>query len=259
MHTGVKLMMFAILAGVIFPSCVSKKKFTELMTEKDGLVTDLSKTKEDLASLEKEKTELEETFENEKARMTGQIEKAQAEVREKDLALENTKNELTEKTTAYTQVSSAVNTVFSAYQVSGLQLTTKGGDVVLSSHGPVHFNSGSTRVKREYFESLDNLATILQNNPQLQLIVVGHADNQQMKAGAGLDNRALSHARAMNVVRRLIRKGANPAQLSAVGRSDFDPIMGYTDSDLKEARKQNRRVEFVIDPKLSTLYVTPRG
>lgn len=259
MHTRVKLLLLVVFAGLTFSSCVSKKKFTELMSEKDGLANDLSQAKTDITNLEKEQEELQKTYENDKARMSGQIEKFKADFKSMDAKFEETNNELKAKTEAYTKVSSAVNNVFSAFEGSGLQLTARGDDVVVSSHGPIHFSSGSTRIKREHFDTIESLATILQNNPNLEIMVVGHADNQSMKSDAAIgDNRALSHARALNVVRRLIRKGASPAQLSAVGRSDYDPAVSY-DGDVKEARKQNRRVEFIIAPGLANLYATPRG
>ena len=66
------------------------------------------------------------------------------------------------------------------------------------------------------------------------------------------NNWNLSMNRAMGAVNRLIRKGVSPNQLSAVGRGEFAPVSG-DDQDSRDARAKNRRVEFVITPKLSSI------
>jgi outer membrane protein OmpA-like peptidoglycan-associated protein len=62
--------------------------------------------------------------------------------------------------------------------------------------------------------------------------------------------------RAMGVLNRLLRKGVSPNQLSAVGRGEFAPA-SEENPDSKETRALNRRVEFVVVPKMSSLDTNP--
>ena len=72
-----------------------------------------------------------------------------------------------------------------------------------------------------------------------------------MLGAAYRDNWELSLARAMSVVRRLLRDGVSEEQLSAVGKGEFMPANNENSSD---ARAQNRRVEIVVTPKLGEIH-----
>jgi len=56
----------------------------------------------------------------------------------------------------------------------------------------------------------------------------------------------------MSGVNSLIKNGVSPNQLSAVGRGEFAPTAS-ADPDSKEAREQNRRIEFVVIPNISSI------
>ena len=58
--------------------------------------------------------------------------------------------------------------------------------------------------------------------------------------------------RAMRALNIMLRDGVPPSQLSAVGRGEFAPAVS-DDPSSAEARAQNRRVEFLIVPKLDSL------
>jgi OmpA-OmpF porin, OOP family len=101
------------------------------------------------------------------------------------------------------------------------------------------FDTGSSVIKPESNASLEQIATLLRQNPALKLHVVGHTDNH----GTLDSNFALSKARAAAVAAALSTQYAIPAvRLSANGVSSLAPVT----SNLEEAgRAKNRRVELV--------------
>ncbi len=101
------------------------------------------------------------------------------------------------------------------------------------------FEFGTANIIPESEKSLDELAELLTNNPELHIEITGHTDN----VGSASYNLNLSRERALAVYNRLVEKGIDPARLSYDGKGDTQPI---TMNDTEEGRQQNRRVEFRI-------------
>ena len=77
--------------------------------------------------------------------------------------------------------------------------------------------------------------------PEIQIMVHGHTDNSKLPTSSLYkDNWELSSARAVNVVKELIRNGIDPGKLGAAGHAEFDPIASNTTPD---GRMKNRRVD----------------
>ncbi len=88
-------------------------------------------------------------------------------------------------------------------------------------------------------DGIQNLLVMLKDNRSMQVEISGHTDNQ----GAPDYNRALSQRRANAVRNYLIKSGADPARITAIGYGDSKPV----DSNLtKEGRRMNRRTEFKV-------------
>ncbi len=103
----------------------------------------------------------------------------------------------------------------------------------------IYFDTGSSATKAESKDALDEIAKLMQIDPNLKLHVVGHTDNQ-----GGLDqNFALSKARAKAVSGALQQGyGIAAARLSANGVSALAPVASNAD---EAGRAKNRRVELV--------------
>ena len=83
-------------------------------------------------------------------------------------------------------------------------------------------------------------------------MVTGHTDTDKLKEGAPwADNWDLSISRAKNVVKRLIKGGVNPDQLSIAGDGENDPL---SDNDSSEGKAKNRRTEVQPNPNLGGLF-----
>jgi OOP family OmpA-OmpF porin len=104
----------------------------------------------------------------------------------------------------------------------------------------VMFNSGSQKLTKSSYPSLDRLADILQTHPELHLTIDGYADN----SGLADHNLVLSKKRSDEVKAYLIRKGIKANRISSIGHGQDKPV---ADNETNEGKAINRRVEFRFD------------
>jgi len=103
----------------------------------------------------------------------------------------------------------------------------------------LHFATNSAVLNPDSFPTLDQIAQLLNSQPQLRLAVVGHTDNQ----GSGDYNLGLSQQRAFTVATTLVNKyGIAPQRLEPSGRGFSQPVAS---NDTADGRAQNRRVELI--------------
>ncbi len=103
----------------------------------------------------------------------------------------------------------------------------------------VQFNSGSAVLKEASYESLDGLAAILRENPEIRLKVSGYTDS----SGNATRNLELSKDRAGAVKTYLVSKGIAESRIISEGYGIADPI---ADNATPEGRTLNRRVEMEV-------------
>ena len=100
----------------------------------------------------------------------------------------------------------------------------------------VYFDTAKWSIKSESYPILDEVAGILNRNPDVKIEVQGHTDN----VGSAQYNQTLSEKRAKSVRDYLVNKGVRSSQLSYSGYGLQRPIMT---NDTVEGRAKNRRVE----------------
>jgi outer membrane protein OmpA-like peptidoglycan-associated protein len=98
---------------------------------------------------------------------------------------------------------------------------------------------GTTRLLEESYPELNVIVEFLKNNPKVEIELNGHTDNK----GDAKKNLILSQQRVEKVKSYLVSKGISSRRIKGKGFGGSKPIA--TD-DSEEARKLNRRVEFVI-------------
>lgn len=104
------------------------------------------------------------------------------------------------------------------------------------------FASGSSDLSEGAYDSLEQLAAFLRDNPGRRVALVGHTD----AVGSLEGNIALSRRRAASVRERLTQvHGIPPAQIEAQGAGYLSPLAS---NDIAEGREANRRVEVVLLP-----------
>lgn len=105
------------------------------------------------------------------------------------------------------------------------------------------FTPGSAVIQNEdALLFLKRIALIIQRLPEnLHVIARGHTDDTPPDSASPFkDNWELSTARAVSVVKELIKDKIDPKKISASGKAEFDPI---TSNATEEGRAKNRRVE----------------
>jgi outer membrane protein OmpA-like peptidoglycan-associated protein len=101
------------------------------------------------------------------------------------------------------------------------------------------FASGSYKLLSSSNKGLNEVAKILQDNPDLKLSIDGHTDN----TGTPEKNQMLSENRANAVKNYLVSKGIAEARLTAAGHGQDAPI---ADNKTAAGRQKNRRVELKL-------------
>lgn len=255
MRKALNLCVLLISFTLILPSCVSKKKWTELMGQKDQIDKTLSETQQQVANLEgdienlnSEKDQLALDYKTDKENMSKKIDKV-----ESDLGMVKKENEkisvsLDESNARYKAILKSIHDEFAANTPEGYSIMTEGKKLYVKGGSAIQFRSGSARLKKDSKEMLKSVAEMLKSNAATMLMVEGHTDNLPMKEGAKYaSNMELSIARANSVVRALVKMGVNKSQLLSSGMGESKPMVSYDGGgDQEEARKANRRADLAL-------------
>ena len=105
----------------------------------------------------------------------------------------------------------------------------------------VEFDFDKSIIKKGYYQDIDNLAGVMKQYPDLNVVIEGHTDS----VGTAEYNKKLSQERADSVKKYMVEKGGIDAnRLKAQGFGEEKPIAS---NKTKEGRQQNRRVEAAVD------------
>jgi len=100
----------------------------------------------------------------------------------------------------------------------------------------INFDLGKSTIKSESQNIIDELYTMLKDNPTLKITIEGHTDN----IGNPASNKTLSEQRAASVKAALASKGIAPDRIKTTGYGQEKPI---ADNSTEEGKAKNRRVE----------------
>jgi chemotaxis protein MotB len=162
-------------------------------------------------------------------------------------------NELEEaiarKDEAQNQLKKRVAAALIGYESQGLTVVQKEGKIYVSLEAKLLFKSGSTFVEAEGKKALIDLAKVLQNEKDLEIIVEGHTDTDALKSATSPKNNwELSVLRATSVVEIMLANSTmDPTKLMPAGRSEYLPVD-------PEDKAKNRRIEIIISPNLNELF-----
>ncbi len=148
------------------------------------------------------------------------------------------------------------NTVANAllgFEGRGLSVEMKNGKVYVSLEESLLFATGSTTVDARGESALKELASVLEGNPDINIMIEGHTDDVPLRSGSLMkDNWDLSVLRATSILRILLKHGKiDPQRFIAAGRGEFIPL---DPAKTVEARSKNRRTEIILTPKLDELF-----
>ena len=126
------------------------------------------------------------------------------------------------------------------------------GVVYIDISDKLLFKSGSYDITENAKQVLGKVAAVLKAQPDIEFMVEGHTDNVGFSKGVLIDNWDLSVKRATSVVRILqTQYGLDPAKIAAAGRSEYKPV---ADNSSTEGKAANRRTRIVILPQLDQFF-----
>jgi len=176
--------------------------------------------------------------------------KKQLELRSKRVA--ELESVIAAKDAAMTKLKDAISRALTDFEGKGLTIEQRDGKVYVSMENKLLFSSGSWAVGSEGRRAVEQLGSVLADNPDIAILIEGHTDNVPYSGNGQLKgNWDLSTKRATAIVEIL---GQNPEivheNLTAAGRGEHAPI---ATNDTAEGRAKNRRIEVILTPKLDEI------
>lgn len=223
----------------------------ELLEYLQQLQEDLQAREDDLIASERDlaarEQELKEATENLKAAQQ-ELLMAQNELEEQNQRLMELEQILARKDSASNALRRAIADALTGFDQSQLQVHIKNGKVYVSMEEQLLFGSGSYQVSSEGASAIRQVAGVLADQKEINIMIEGHTDPVPYRSGVLLDNWDLSVKRATSVTRLLLENTAiDPARVIAAGRAEHVPL---TSNDTAEGKRKNRRTEIILTPRL---------
>ena len=268
---------FAVLLFVSsLNSCVvlSPKKYKALLGSKDSLYTafneglvkienlekevsrlkkDTTMMAEELRDLQNSYNEVDGNYKKLKNNSTTEITKLSGDLAAREKRLKEVEEVLRKRDEATNSLKEKLQQALLGFTKSGLTVDIKNGKVYVSLTDKLLFPSGSIIIDDKGKQALTQLANVLKQQPEINIAVEGHTDNQKINnLGQIKDNWDLSVLRATSVVRYLTEnEKVESVRMTATGKGEYQPLGANTTA---EGRSKNRRIEIVLSPKLDELY-----
>jgi len=178
---------------------------------------------------------------------------AQTELEQRSKRMQELETALQQKEDAVKQLRQKVMDALLGFNDKGLTIHEKNGKVYVSLDEQLLFKTGQWEVDPKGQQALLNLAEVLGQNSDINVLVEGHTDDVPMRGtGSVKDNWDLSVMRATAVTRILLRnKAIDPKRITSAGRGEFFPI---DEAKTREARQKNRRTEIILTPRLDEIF-----
>lgn len=258
--------------ALLVTSCVSKKKYVALEDQYNQTRSTLAKTQMEKEEIEGKYARIEERVaeyntkiqsltdsnnerlqniegvvisEKDKEKMRAAL----ANVNQEELAQAKTLQDSMNLVISYNLKKNLDSSLIAEGEEDDIDISIDETVVMITVSDKLLFRSGSSVVNPKADGLLGRLASVINSEPAMEVMVEGHTDSQTVKPGSYVkDNWELSVARSTAVIRKLQDNyGVDPEKLIAAGRSSFHPI---TDNDSAEGRATNRRTRIVILPNL---------
>ena len=146
----------------------------------------------------------------------------------------------------------AISRALTDFEGKGLTVEQRDGKVYVSMENKLLFQSGSWAVGSEGKRAVEQLGSVLADNPEIAILIEGHTDNVPYKGNSQLSgNWDLSTKRATAIVNILQSSSKIKAEnLTAAGRGEHAPIAS---NETTEGKAKNRRIEVILTPKLDEI------
>ena len=238
------------------------KELNTLKTEKDTLATTVTEKDTAITSLNSEI----ETYKNEIVTLNETISKLNASIQQNEEALKKAQEESKQLSGNLTNAKkdyekrlsqlpvkpatdlSPLKQKFEKYlqdkAINFITIEDTQRGLVISVPASSLFEGFAEDIKPDMIPILKDIAQILKESPDNDILIEGHTDNQPIKDSPFFDNLHLSSSRSLRITRFLINDcGIKSSRLYAVSAGEFHP---KAENNTPEGRNKNRRVDIVV-------------
>ncbi len=223
-----------------------KLEIAEKTGEGNALREIKEKQDKQIDRLEKEIKQLTNQSLNQQQSLDGALKQKEQELQSKKADIQSFKDAITAQEKDLNELIGKVASNLSNYSQEELSLEVKNDVGFIRLSDQLLFRKGTQRLSSSAYDVLESIARVLLEYPQMDVLVLGHTDNQPVRDRRLKDNWDLSVLQATPVVRMLTDEfGLNPNQVTAGGKGESKP---KASNDTPTGREQNRRTEIVIYP-----------
>lgn len=265
-----RLLVVALLAS----GCVTQKTYDSLKGERDGLeqtLEDKNRALADQANRLRESqghaTELEGLLATEQGKvkdLSARIDKAladmaavtkdksrlQSSVDEMTRALAELEKRRAEAEARVQEFKSLLSRFRALIDAGKLKVKIVDGRMVVVLATDILFGSGSASLSKDGKAAVGEVSQVLASIPKRTFQVEGHTDNVPIASAQYPSNWELGAARAISVLKAMMDSGMPAGRISAASFGETKPVVP---NESPETKAQNRRIDIVIVPDLSTL------
>ena len=177
------------------------------------------------------------------------LEKMQRDLTERSRRVEELEAMIAAKDAKMRALKDAISKALVDFEGNGLTVEQRDGKVYVSLENKLLFESGSWNVGAKGRQAVNQLGSVLAQNPEIAVLIEGHTDDVPYGGNGPLkDNWDLSTKRATAIV-EILRQNAqiDPKNLTAAGRGEFAPV---ATNSTAAGKAKNRRIEVILTPKL---------
>ncbi|MEE3227241.1 MAG: OmpA family protein, partial [Bacteroidota bacterium] len=247
-----------------------EKDLAQASSERDDLQRKYTAAQTNLKNLQESYDALEANSSNALAEnskqnreLLAQLDEKQADLAAEKTRLEKMQRDLTERSRRVAELEAmiaakdakmralkdAISKALVDFEGNGLTVEQRDGKVYVSLENKLLFESGSWNVGAKGKQAVNQLGSVLAQNPEIAVLIEGHTDDVPYGGNGPLnDNWDLSTKRATAIV-EILRQNAqiDPKNLTAAGRGEFAPV---ATNSTAEGKAKNRRIEVILTPKL---------
>jgi len=233
----------------------SKANLTKCILEKEKANSNFKTLYDQVSHLKKSNNALLENLGNMASlskKEAENLEKSLENIKEKDLRIRSMQDAITRRDSVTLALVTSLKGVLDDINDPDIEVNVEKGVVYISLSDKLVFNTGSFVVSDRAKVILGKVAKIVNDKPDIDIMVEGHTDNVSIKNDVVDDNWDLSVKRATSVVRILQNDfQVAPERMTAAGRSSYVPV---ADNATDRGKARNRRTRIVILPKLDEFY-----
>lgn len=231
-----------------------KKQLIDSRDENDLLNENLTRLRKDTAEMRRNIRSYKEMLSanmGEQDKLNELLTKKMQELDERERTINQLQDMMTSLNDKVQNILKGVKEALMGFSSDELSVREENGKIYVVLSDKLLFQSGSATVDKRGKEALAKLASVLNQQKDVDVNIQGHTDTKPIHTARFADNWDLSVIRATSVVRILTTEyGVSPLQIEPSGKGEFVPV---ADNESAEGRSKNRRTEIIIAPKLDEL------